>query len=109
MGVIGGVAGGAIGVMEAAAGAVAESIVGIAADDRTYRRGVWIQDEIFSQKRGGGDLSDSPRAEIYCGGEEVYTVDFTPHWSGHAEDQSLVKSGDRQGFKGTNVKIVGFL
>ena len=80
MGVIGGVAGGMIGgVVEAAAGVATGSAMGIAADDRTYKRGIQMQDEIFSLKGGGGSLPDSSRVEIYCGGEKVCIVRFTPH------------------------------
>ena len=80
MGVIGGVAGGVIhGVMEAARDATAGSVEGTVTDDRTYRRGVRMQDEIFSHKGGSGGLPDSSKTKIYCSDEEVYIVGFTPH------------------------------
>ena len=49
MGVVGGVASGVIqGVAEAAAGVITGSMMDIAADDRIYRRGVRMHEEIFS-------------------------------------------------------------
>ena len=62
MGVVGGVANGTTdGVMEVATDVATGSVVGTVADNRTYRRGIRMQDEIFSHKRGGGSLPDAPR------------------------------------------------
>ena len=62
MGVVGRVTSGATGgVTEAAAGAVARSVVGIIADNRIYKRDVWLEDEIFCHKGGGGNLPKSSR------------------------------------------------
>ena len=55
------------------------SVVGLATDGKTYKRGAQTQDKIFSHNRGSGGLLDSSKAEVYNSGEEVCTVGFTPH------------------------------
>ena len=88
--VVGGVVGGATGgVTEAVAGVATRLAVGTTTNDRTYGRGVQMQDKIFNHKKGGRSLLDSFKAEIYYDGEEVYIVSFTLDWPNCAKDQSI--------------------